>query len=318
MVDLLSGDLSFRQDVIFINIFDMKTESTETQEKKLETLEEATMSVLNEMWPFDIKTRRTIKDTVAARETNVANVEKYAEQMKQLIARFPDIKMQYSKEEAKNVGISLDYSENAISAGSLVTRLFYDKYSYAPPKLPEHFGFVVDDLVETVTKMKKLNFDSDDLLSVAKQLPYFSSYHVKEVADFLKGYPIKTDSYDTINTNRKYFRDDILNIINLIPEYDELRREISKNVSSADARHQRLGEIQPRKLVNKYYKGYDDESKAEAVIRDKNDSISSSLRQIVRKMNDPELAREAKGEIDEFIGKINNILARDGQGYRLK
>lgn len=296
-----------------------KTEQkTEDKQVVAESLEDVTMSVLNEMWPFDIKTRRKIKDTVAARETNVANVEKQVEQMKQLIAQFPDIKMQYSKEEAKYAGISLDYGENAISAGSLVERLFYDKYSYAPPKLPEHFGFVVDDLVETVTKMKKLNFNSDDLLSVAKQIPSFSSYHVKEVADFLKGYPIKTDSYDTINTNRKYFRDDILKIINLIPEYDALRRDISQNVSSADAKHQRLGEIQPRKLVNKYYKGYGDESKAEAVIRDKNDSISSSLRQIVRKLNDPKLAREAKGEIDEFIGKINNILARDGQGYRLK
>ena len=36
--------------MIFINIFDMKTESKEPQEKKLETLEEAAMTVLNEKW----------------------------------------------------------------------------------------------------------------------------------------------------------------------------------------------------------------------------------------------------------------------------
>lgn len=95
--------------MIFINIFDMKTESTKTQEKKLETLEEAAVAVLFEsngnMQAIDIlKNMYQLAVKLEQIEVDDANMAEVKDEIDDLPKRIAFI----AKKLAASHGISVD------------------------------------------------------------------------------------------------------------------------------------------------------------------------------------------------------------------
>ncbi len=103
--------------MIFINIFDMKTESTKTQEKKLETLEETVMTVLNTrayrnrllnrpdvQYLHDICLKLQMLELPAEKDSIGIQCQELAAMIEKTAVKWGDILEKFSMEDAPDIG----------------------------------------------------------------------------------------------------------------------------------------------------------------------------------------------------------------------